>query len=68
MKRSKLTMFAALLGLSLFTGCVVEERRVVRGPAPCAGGVWVAGHYGPGGRWHPAHWRCPGVVEEVIIR
>jgi hypothetical protein len=47
-------------------GCVVEERPV-RHPRPCAGGVWVAGHYGPRGHWHPGHWRCPGVVEVVEV-
>ena len=52
------------LGLS---ACVVHEREVVRAPPPCRGGVWVEGHYGPHGGWHPAHWRCPGVVEEEIV-
>jgi hypothetical protein len=49
------------------SGCVVHEREVVRAPAPCPGGVRVEGHYGPQGAWHPAHWRCPGVVEERIV-
>jgi len=45
-------------------GCVVREERVVRpGPRPCPAGVWIEGHRGPRGRWHPAHWRCPGVIE-----
>ncbi|HXX66019.1 MAG TPA: hypothetical protein VEK07_02495 [Polyangiaceae bacterium] len=55
------------VGLALFalSGCVVEAR-----PAPpprCPGGEWIAGHYGPHGRWHPGHWRCPGVVEVVEV-
>ncbi len=25
---------------------------------PTCRAVWVPGHYGPWGRWHPAHWRC----------
>lgn len=51
------------------SGCVVRERRVVASapPPPCRGGVYVEGHYGHRGRWHPAHWRCPGVIEEVEI-
>ena len=60
-------MLLASMALTL-SGCVVHEREVVRAPAPpCAGGVWVEGHYGPQGAWHPAHWRCPGVVEERIV-
>jgi hypothetical protein len=62
-------VFKVLLPLALalvaLSGCVVEAR-----PAPpgrCPGGVWVAGHYGPHGRWHPGHWRCPGVVEVVEV-
>jgi len=43
------------LGLSQLS-CYVRETR----PGGCPGGVWVEGHYGPRGRWHPAHWRCPG--------
>jgi hypothetical protein len=54
-----LVLLSALL--APLGGCVVRE---VRGPA-CAGGVWIAGHYGPRGRWHPGHWRCAGVVEVV---
>jgi hypothetical protein len=50
------------------SGCVVRERAVARPErAPCRGGVFIEGHRGPHGRWHPAHWRCPGVVEEVEI-
>jgi len=50
------------------SGCVVRERVVARSTASsCRGGVFVEGHYGPRGRWHPAHWRCPGVVERVEI-
>jgi len=55
--------FAALL-FSAAPGCVVRERTYAR-PAypppapPCAGGVWVDGHHGAYGRWHPGHWRCP---------
>jgi hypothetical protein len=65
MKRSMLGV-AALVTIAL-PGCVVHEREVVRAPPHCSGGVWVEGHYGPQGRWHPAHWRCPGVVEEVVV-
>jgi hypothetical protein len=50
-------------------GCVVREQRVARPGYPhgCAGGVFVEGHYGPRGRWHPGHWRCPGVIERIEI-
>ena len=54
-------MRRSLLLLLLLTssGCVVAvtERR----PAPperCVDAVWIAGHYGPRGHWHPGHWRC----------
>lgn len=60
-----LGVLGALLATSL-SACVVREERVAR-PGYCAGGIWVEGHYGPRGRWHPGHWRCPGVVERVEI-
>jgi hypothetical protein len=62
-------ILAGLLFLSAATGlsgCVVRERTVAR-PGGCPGGVWVDGHHGPRGRWHPGHWRCPGVVERIEI-
>jgi hypothetical protein len=61
--RAALTFTLLAMALS---GCVVEERSSVRRP-PCPGGWWVDGHYGPRGRWHPGHWRCPGVVEVVEV-
>ena len=63
-------ILAGLLFLSVGTGlsgCVVRERTVATGPGRCAGGVWIDGHYGRHGRWHPGHWRCPGVVERIEI-
>jgi len=54
-----------ILLLGLLAGCVVHERAVVRGEPPCPAAVWVEGHYGPNGHWHPPHWRCPGVAEVV---
>ena len=48
-------VFLAVLALSALS-CVVRETR----PGGCPGAIWVEGHYGPRGRWHPAHWRCPG--------
>jgi hypothetical protein len=57
----------AVLLCGTLSACVVREERVVARPGPCRGGVWVEGHYGPRGRWHPAHWRCPGVVERVEV-
>jgi hypothetical protein len=65
------TLARAVLGLlfTAFTALGVaacsSETVVVRSPPPCAGGVWIPGHYGPAGYWRPAHWRCPGVVEVV---
>ena len=53
-----LPLAAVLLG-----GCVVAARPA----APCPGARWVEGHYDRAGHWHPAHWRCPGVVEEEVI-
>jgi hypothetical protein len=53
----------AFLG-ALATGCVVESRPAY---GRCPGGYWIEGHYGPHGRWHRGHWRCPGIVEEVEI-
>ena len=55
-------LLVAVLAAVAFSGCVVEERTSAR-PAPCRGAVWVEGHYGPRGAWHPGHWRCPGVIE-----
>jgi hypothetical protein len=57
-------LLVATAGLSA-TGCVVRETRVAR--PGCSGGFWVEGHYGPHGRWHPGHWRCPGVRERIEI-
>jgi hypothetical protein len=54
--------FFAALAVGSLTSCVVRERTVAR-PGGCPGGVWIEGHEGPGGRWHPGHYRCPGVVE-----
>jgi hypothetical protein len=54
------------VGGGILSGCVMEERPV-RPPRACVGGVWIRGHYGPRGVWHPGHWRCPGVVEVVEI-
>jgi hypothetical protein len=63
-------ILAGLLFLSVGTGlsgCVVRERTVAARPGTCPGGYWIEGHYGPRGRWHPGHWRCPGVVERIEI-
>jgi len=56
------------LMVSVVPGCVVREERVGRpGPPACRGGFWIEGHYGPRHRWHPGHWRCPGVIERIEI-
>ena len=63
LKRLILVLTSALLA----GGCVVHEQVAVRpAPPPCAGGVWVDGHYGPYGHWHPGHWRCPAPVVVVV--
>ena len=49
----------------LLSGCIVETRPIGPPPPPCIGGRWIEGHYGPYGRWHRGHWRCPGAVIEV---
>jgi hypothetical protein len=43
------------LGLAGAAGCYTEEYELR--PATCRA-VWVPGHYGAWGRWHPGHWRC----------
>jgi hypothetical protein len=71
-------MVRFMVGLGLATtlaavgasGCVVRERQYAAYPSGgggCRGGYWVEGHYGRHGRWHPGHWRCPGVVERIDI-
>ncbi len=62
--RRRLVGLLSMLGLAVTLGTAAEGCYV--GPAHpghCPGGYWVEGHYGPRGRWHPGHWRCPGVVE-----
>jgi hypothetical protein len=63
---SSLRMICVLLAPAILGGCVVAARPAY-GPPACAGGVWIVGHYGPRGVWHPGHWRCPGVVERVEV-
>jgi hypothetical protein len=60
---------APLALTALLGGCVVRETVVVdrRPPPPCNGAVWIPGHTGQSGNWHPGHWRCPGVVEVVVV-
>jgi hypothetical protein len=43
------------ISLSLVAGGCYTEYEV---QPPTCRAVWVPGHYGPWGRWHPAHWRC----------
>ncbi len=61
MKRLFKSSWVFVLAASLLGGCIVRERVVLRDQAPpCRGGIWVEGHYGPYGHWHPGHWQCPG--------
>lgn len=55
-------LILSLVSVGLLAGCVVVAPR-----PPCPGGVWIEGHYDRMGRWHRAHWRCPGVIEEEVI-
>jgi hypothetical protein len=57
-------LFALGLAVTAGSGCVVRETTVAR-PGACRGGVWVEGRYDRWGRWHPAHWRCPGERIEI---
>jgi len=50
LKRAMLALLLLSTALPL-TGCVVEAGR----PYPAA--VWVPGHFGPYGGWHPGYWR-----------
>jgi len=65
--RKVISVGLALSLVVIASGCVEREVVVERQPRACAGGVWVEGHYGPLGRWHHGHWRCPGVVEVVEV-
>lgn len=62
-------ILSGLLLVCLGSSACVEREVVVREPRAraCAGGVWIEGHRGPRGRWHPGHWRCPGIVEVVEV-
>jgi len=59
--------FIGLLLLPVGSTACAERVVVVEHPRGCPGGVWIEGHRGPRGRWHPGHWRCPGVVEVVEV-
>ena len=66
MRKLLLALGFFVAGIGIVTpACVVRETRVAR--HDCAGGVWIDGHYGPRGRWHPGHWRCPGGYERIEI-
>ncbi len=66
LSRCLATLLVGTLATLTLAGCIVEERPAR--PAPqCRGAVWVEGHYGPRGAWHPGHWRCGGVVEVVEV-
>lgn len=66
MRRILRVAFIMVLAGSAAASCVVRERVVAR-PGGCPGGVWVQPHHGRHGHYHPGHWRCPGVVERVVI-
>ena len=65
--RFALPLALVLASATAVAGCIVEERPVVHRGPPCPGAMWIGGHHGPRGYWHPAHWRCPGVVEVVEV-
>jgi hypothetical protein len=66
MRRILAMLTLAFVVAGTASGCVVREQHVATGPR-CRGAVWIDGHYGRYGRWHPGHWRCPGVVERIEI-
>ena len=49
----KRAVMIAMLALSVapLAGCIIAP-----GPGPGYHRVWVRGHYGPYGAWHPGHW------------
>ena len=57
-------LIAAVILIPFLSGCTTyvqgppPGQAVVVGPAPYPGAVWVPGHYGPYGGWHPGHWRA----------
>jgi hypothetical protein len=53
----------AVLGVAVALGLIADGCYVRTVPGHCPGGVWIEGHYGPRGRWHRGHWRCPGAIE-----
>ena len=61
--RHRLAGILPILGLAIALGTLAEGCYVGPAPGHCPGGYWIEGHYGPRGRWHPGHWRCPGVIE-----
>jgi hypothetical protein len=65
MRRRKLTW---TLGLLFFATCMVQSEAVYVAPGyPGCDWNFVDGHYGPEGYWHPAHWRCLGTPDVVVM-
>jgi hypothetical protein len=54
MRRSVCALLVALVAGASAAGCYTEY--AVR-PVHCRA-VFIPGHYGTWGRWHPGHWRC----------
>ena len=66
MLRRVIAMLGLMLSLGTVTvavGAATSGCYVAAGPGHCPGGYWIEGHYDRWHRWHPGHWRCPGVVE-----
>jgi hypothetical protein len=61
LRLSLLAVVATLWGV----GCAAHESVATR-PPPCPGAAWVEGHYGPSGKWHPAHWVCPAPLAAPV--
>jgi hypothetical protein len=60
MKKVFCFIAAVIILVPFLSGCttyVQAPRAEVVGVAPYPGAVWVPGHYGPYGGWHPGHWR-----------
>jgi len=54
-------MMAVICLIPALSGCTTyvqaSAHPEIVGVAPYPGAVWVPGHYGPYGGWHPGHWR-----------
>jgi hypothetical protein len=55
------------VSLALVSTCQVRETVAVAPFPPDCDWVFVEGHFGPWGNWHPSHWRCYGYPDQLIM-